>query len=231
MGKCLFHPIKTPFDSYRLGYKFISLSDNSLSCKMRAYQKHFLGYRKQVKLPTSYYLINYSEKCMTMTVQTEDKCSDEVRSLLLEYYSSKANNQTTIILGLAIAILTIVQIFNGLSVQLTLIRVGFALILDALVLFVIRAVFRLVLWNEFASAVISLKMLDKLTLNKILVSPPHDLTKIIESTDHLRLQLACQNYIEQEWKGVFSKVTSSKYSLMGLVLSELILSSLLYFLI
>ncbi|MGA3192885.1 MAG: hypothetical protein ABSD73_10310 [Candidatus Bathyarchaeia archaeon] len=85
----------------------------------------------------------------------------DARNSLLAHYSSKSTNETTILLGLAVAFFADVQTYNAFSFVPEWLRIVFLISsLGVIAYLVIRQTSRLVYWGELTTAILIVGMFD-----------------------------------------------------------------------
>lgn len=131
----------------------------------------------------------------------------EARNQLLQHFSAKSSNQAIIILSFTLAFFAWVQTFQFVeNTQNLLLRIiWYVLPLSILFHFTTRALGRLILYGELASAVIRVKMFDINKYRQGVLSTEKVAPKIAMYTDlaatyHIRLWHACDSYMDSHLK-------------------------------
>jgi len=139
-------------------------------------------------------------------VSIEPQLEMEARNTLLQHFSSKSTNQTTLLLSYVIAVFTFLQASPILMDALGWIyKVISAFVVWVFACAIIRSIGRLVDWGKHADAVLLVKMLDTSKSEKIMKEENPIISKIakevgLTSTHQIRLYWACSDYLTADLK-------------------------------
>lgn len=131
---------------------------------------------------------------------------NDARYALLDHCSSKSTNQTTMLLGLAVAFLTIVELNNALSLPFKWQgSVVLGVFLGLLMMGVTRQIGRLLYWGEFATAVMYVRPANEQETEKYindvaLEVPATFKPRVTPPTNLARLNCNCNEFRNEHKK-------------------------------